>query len=292
MFETTTILASLAAERLGRWGRIIAVSAILLWPLLTPMAYADVDVSTLKSFLGGGGVPPKLSDPTHVSSRNVAVKHVLQRLVRRPDGSFDTLYATRLGFDLPPDNVEAAVQQASLSSPIAVFRIGLKRLKQFNPGQDDVLLLAADANWLVNLPSSFSTHPVPARFLFPITVKDPTTGADVVESSVRLQYSFSPANPPPPQLGFEIERFGSSTLIRQIDKWRRKPNPPNEIDFTYFLVWVPALDRYYLGKLKNDKLLILVDLNGGNENFAKNVFLKLKAEALEIIADDPDAPPR
>lgn len=299
MFETTTILAALAADRFGRWRRIIAVSAILLWPWLTPMAYADVNVSQIKNILSGSLMPPPGTD---VFSQNVAVTQVLQRLVRRPDGSFDTLYATRLGFDLPQADVETAVQQASSSFPIAVFRIGLRRLKNFHPGQDEPLtLLSADANWLVNLPSSLSPFPVPARFLFAITVTDPTTEQQVVKSSVRLQVNFSPANPGPNHLGFEIERFGSSTLIRQIDKRRRNPSPPNEINPAYFLVWVPALDRYYLGKLNNHGRLMLLPitndprlaLTGGEEYPAELVFDKLKTdEASTIDADDPDAPPR
>jgi len=305
MFEITTILAALAADRLGRWRRIIAVSAILLWPWLTPTAYADVNVSTLKVFLSGGGVPQLLSDPTQVSSQNVAVKQVLRRLVKRPDGSFDTLYATRLGFDPPPADVEAAVQQANSSSPIAVFRIGLKRLKKYEPTTDPLTLLAADANWLI-LPSSFSPLPIPARFLFSITVDDPATGAPVVKSSVRLQYNFSPANPGPTHLGFEIERFGSSTLIKQIDKWRRNPSPPNGINPAYFLVWIPALDRYYLGRLRtigmNNALTITaiadiqndkkIGLEKGKELDAREVLPFLLKEALTIDADDSDAPPR
>lgn len=310
MFETTTILvATLAADRLGRWGRIIAVSAILLWPWLTPMAYADVAVSDIVNTLKGGSVPlPEDIDPNYSQdSENVAVKHVLQQLMRRPDGSFDTHYATKLGFDPPPADIEAAVQQASLSSPIAVIRIGLRRLKQFNPGHDDpLMLLAADVNWLVNGTSSFPiSEPFPARLLFAITVTNSATGQEEVKSSVRLQVNLPPANPPSSQLGFEIERFGSGTLIRKIDKWRRDPTPAKKINPAYFLVWVPALDRYYLGKMITDihdkHLLILkaitddlqVDfVKEGKEYNAEMIFIKLKIEALTIDADDSDAPPR
>jgi hypothetical protein len=231
-------------------------------------------------------------------SNDVAVKQVLQSLVRKPDGSFDIPYARRLGFDLPPADIEAAVQQASSFFPIAVFRIGLTRLQQYNPTVDDPLkLLAADSNWLVNLPLPLPLVPVPARVLFAITVMDPVSGQKVVKSSVRVQAGWSPINPT--RFNFEIERFGSSTLIRQVDKWRRDPNPPRDINPDYFLVWIPALDRYYLGRLRNSDLLIRAitddrqaELKEGDENVAKEVFRKLKVEALTINADDPDAPPR
>ena len=294
MFETTTISAS---DQLGRWGRIIGISAIILGTWFTPTAQADVETTDILFTLIHGVVPP----PGIITfSQDVAVQQVLQLLVRKPDGSFDAPFAKRLGFDNPILDAEVDVQHARVSSsPIAVFRIGLKRLQQFTPGDpmsgNPLKLIAADANWLINLPATVPPSLVPARFLFPIT-----TGAEVVKSSVRLQASYS-SSLAPPKLDFDIERFGSSTLIRQIDKWRRNPSPPGAINPKYFLVWVPALDRYYLGRLDDNsgKLLIKamtadpqINLYEGNEGNASIVFDKLKAEALTIDADDLDAPPR
>jgi hypothetical protein len=296
MFETTTISAS---DQLGRWGRIIGVSAIILGMWFTPTAQADVNTDDIRNFLLHDVVPP-LEFITF--AQDVAVKQVLQLLVRKPDGSFDAPFAKRLGFDKPVLDAEVDVQHArASSSPIAVFRIGLKRLQQFTPGDSPLKLIAADANWLINLPDPLPQGPFPARFFFPITVQDSSTaGSEVVKSSVRLQASY-PSSLTPPKLDFDIERFGSSTLIRRIDKWRRNPIPPGAIIKEYFLVWVPALDRYYLGRLHSTthELLIKaitadpqINLNEGKEGDASRVFEKLKAEALTIDADDPDAPPR
>lgn len=296
MFETMSISAC-DRSGLGRCGPIIAVSALTFGAWFIPMAQADVNTQDTLGILSKAVSPPP---GTIDFSQDVAVKQVLQRLVRKPDGSFDALFAKRLGFDIPVNLAETAVQQASTFFPIAVFRIGLKRLQQYEPTQHDPLtLLAADANWLVTLSPSFSQILVPSRFLFPITVPDPATGQKVVKSSMRMRVIFSPTNLTPTKLGFEIERFGSGTLIRQVDKWRRDPNPPHDINLKYFLVWVPALDRYYLGRLLDKDLRITaitddrqVGLKEGEEKIAKEVFRKLKDEALTINADDPDAPPR
>jgi hypothetical protein len=277
------------------------ISAVILSPWFTPTAQAadgtTLDIRDVSSHQVLRPPPGAIE-----FSQAVAVEQVLQRLVKKPAGSFDASFAKRLGFDLPPTDIETAIQQARSSFPIAVFRIGLKRLQQFVPGDpvkgNPLELLAADANWLVKLPPPLPQDLFPARFLFPITVKDPTTGADVVKSSVRLQASY-PSTLTPTTLNFTIERFGSSALIRQIDKWRRNPNPPRNINLEYFLVWIPALDRYYLGRMHKDGLRITaitndpqVGLKEGKEDDAQKVFSKLKVEALTIDADDPDAQPR
>lgn len=294
MFATTSISA---CDRLvlDRTRRVIAASIVILGLSFTSPAQADVNTQDILPILAHA---PSPTPAVITFSNDIAVKQVLQRLVRKPDGSFDAPYATRLGFDLPLNVIEAAVQQASSLFPIAVFRTGLKRLQQYNPAVDDPLkLLAADSNWLINLPPPLPLVPVPARFLFAITVKDPVSGQQVVKSSVRVQAGWSPINPT--SFDLAIERFGSSTLIRQVDKWRRNPNTTGPIVLEYFLVWIPALDRYYLGRLRNNDLLIRaimddreVELKEGDENVAKEVFRKLKDEALTINADDPDAPPR
>ena len=297
MFEITTISAS---NRLGHLGCGIVVSAlaiIMCRPWGTSMAQADVPTVNIFSVLSHLGPPPGDTDLFALS----AVKKVLQRLVKKPDGSFDAAYASRLGFDLPLNDPADFVQQARSSFPIAVIRIGLRRLQQYqlgHPVQGDLMtLLAADTNWL------FSAPPVsflaPQRFLYAITVLDNATNQPVVHSSVRVRVAFSSVGPIPDNLDYAIERIGSGALIRQVDKWRRTPDTTGPINPDYFLVWIPALDRYYLGRFHDKDLRITaitadpqVGLREGKEADAQEVFQRLKAEALTINADDPDAPPR
>lgn len=298
MFATTTISAF---NRLGHLGRGIVVSAlaiIMCGPWDTSTAQADVPTVNIFSVLSHLGPPP---GDTDLYALNVAVKQVLQRLVKKPDGSFDAPYASRLGFDLPLNNPADFVQQAQSSFPIAILRIGLRRIQQYQPGhpvQGDILaLLGADANWLF-VPPPF-LFLAPQRFLYAITVLDHATNQLVVHSSVRVRVAFSPVGPIPSNLDYAIERIGSGALIRQVDKWRRNPNTTGPINPDYFLVWIPALDRYYLGRFHNKDLRITaitddpqVSLKEGKEDDAQEVFRKLKIEALTINADDPDAPPR
>ncbi|MEK7764260.1 MAG: hypothetical protein AAB433_22020 [Nitrospirota bacterium] len=280
---------------LRRCGCVIAISAAILCLCFVPMAQADVTTEDILSTLSHPVSPP----PGIIEfSNDVAVKQVLQRMVRMPDGSFDDAFARRLGFDFfPPGKTEAAVQQASTLFPISVFLIGLKQLQQYNQGLDPLKLLASDNNWLLTLPPHVPSIVAPSRFIFPIAV--PANGQKVAQSLVRLLATFSPIASTPPKLAFEIKSFGSAPLVRLVDKWRRNPNATGPIVPEYFLMWIPALDRYYLGRLRNKDLLIKaitddlqVGLKEGEEDIAKEVLLKLKAEALTINADDPDAPPR
>ena len=298
MFAITTISAS---NRLGHRGCGIVVSALVIimcGPWGTVLAQADVPTQIFLPILSHLGPPP---GDTDLYAQNVAVKKVLQRLVKKPDGSFDAAYASRLGFDLPLNDPADFVQQARSSFPIAIFRIGLKRIQQYQPGppvQGNLLtLLAADTNWLFVPPPSLFL--APQHFLYAITVLDNAANQPVVHSSVRVRVAFSSIGPIPGNLDYAIERIGSGALIRQVDKWRRNPDTTGPINPEYFLVWIPALDRYYLGRFHNNDLRITaltddpqVGLREGKEGDAQEVFRKLKAEALTINADDPDAPPR
>jgi hypothetical protein len=275
---------------------IMAVGAAILSLCLAPMAHGEVNSQDVFSFLSHPvTAPPGMID----FANDVAAKQVLQQLVRKPGGSFDDHFARRLGFDLyPPNQAEEAVQHASTLLPIAIFTVSLKSLQQYDAGADPLKLLGSDSNWLLILTNHTSTIFAPARFLFPIAVPDPN-GEKVVQSSVRLLGRLFPIASIPPKLAFEINGYGSSPLIRKIDKWRRDPHTTGAIVPDYFHVWVPALDRFYLGRLRGKDLLIKaitddfrVGLKEGQENVAKEVFLKLRTEALTIDANDSDAPPR
>jgi len=266
------------------------ISAVVVGTCFCSSAHANVNPQDIFDALIQAVPPP----PGIINfSNDVAIKQTLQRLLQKPDGSFDVAYARKLGFDRPINELEDSIRQASTLFPIALFRIGLKQLQNYQPGQDPLTLLSADVNWLFHLPPPLPPSLIPARYLFAIAVKD-TSGQTIVQSSVRLAADFS-AN----KLNFRIERFGSDYLIRQVDKWRRVPDTTGPISKEYFLVWIPALNRYYLGKLQAKTFLIKtitedlqVGLKEGEEGVAKDIFLRLRPEALTINADDPNAPPR
>lgn len=298
MFGTTM---TLAADRFNQWVRCIVITTGIMASCFIQTGQADVSTQLLFQILSDDAFGP--TPDTEAFSQEVAVEQVLQRLVRKPDGSFDAPYAIKLGFDFPPKDVEAAVKQAESAFPIALFRVGLKRLQQYQPMHpvfgNPLRLLADDANWLVDLPPPLPQTPLPARHLLAITVKDPVSGRKVVKSSVRLLTNPLLSSSSLTKLSFAIERFGSSALIIKLDKWRRSPAPPGAIDPRYFLVWIPALDRYYLGNIHNKEFLITaitddrkVGLSEGQKDKAVEVFRKLKTEALTINAYDPDEPQR
>jgi hypothetical protein len=297
MFRTISTLALTGNQSCGRrWGLVLTFSATVLSLCFSQMAQADVPTPVISSILSPSLTRTRTDLPptgTDAFLQRVVV-HKLRLLTTKPNGSFNASYAKKLGFDLPAHDAEAFLQQARPSFPIPLFQIGLKRLQQYDSSlmmqANPLQLLAAEDNWLF-IPRSFSFL-TPHRVLYPITIHD------VVHSSVRVRVAFSLRPPTPNNLEFDTERIGSGTLSRQIDTWRRDPST-RLIREEYFLVWVPALDRYYLGRLHNHDFLITaitddpqVGLSEGKEGDARAVFLKLKKEALTINAGDPDAPPR
>jgi hypothetical protein len=289
-----------------RWGLVLTFSATVLSLSFSQLAQADVPTPIIFSILSPSPILDRMSPPQTgfdaVKPRIDAITqrmvvHRLQQLTTKPDGSFNAPYAKKLGFMLPAHDAEALLQKAQLSFPIPLFTIGLKRLQQLDSSFSSLTmqtsplqLLANEDNWLFT-PPSFSSL-TPQLFLYAITIDN------TVHSSVRVRVAFSLASPTPHNLIFHTERLGSGALIKLIDTHRRDPIT-RRIREEYFFVSVPALNRYYLGRLHNHNFLITaitddlpVGLLEGQEGDARAVFLKLKIEALTINADDPNSPPR
>lgn len=299
MFGTLSTFAVADNRSCGcRWGLVLIFSATVLNLCCSQLAQADVPTPIISSILSPSPVLDHMDPPPTgidaVTQRMVV--HRLRQLTTKPNGSFNAPYAKKLGFDLPAHDAEALLQKAQLSFPIPLFTIELKRLQQFDPPSMIMLqisplaLLANEDNWLFT-PPSFSSL-TPQLFLYAITIDN------TVHSSVRVRVAFSSPSPTPNNLIFNTERLGSGALIKRIDTHRRDPST-SLIRKEYFLVSVPALSRYYLGRLHNHNFLITaitddpqVGLSEGQEGNAQAVFLKLKTEALTINADDPNAPPR
>ena len=294
MFGTLSTFAVADNRSCGcRWGLVLIFSATVLSLCCSQLAQADVPIPFMSSILSPSPVLDHMDPPPtgiDVVTQRMVV-HRLRQLTTKPDRSFNAPYAEKLGFDLPARDAEALLQKAQLSFPIPLFIIGLKRLQQFDMLQVSPLALLADEdNWLFT-PPSFSSL-TPQLFLYAITIDNK------VHSSVRVRVAFSSPSPTPHNLIFNTERLGSGALIKRIDTHRRDPIT-RRISEEYFLVSIPALNRYYLGRLHNNKFLITaitkdlpVGLPEGQEGDAREVFQQLKIESLTINADDPNAPPR
>jgi hypothetical protein len=125
------------------------------------------------------------------------------------------------------------------------------------------------------------------RFLYPIEVDG------VVRSSVLVAADRNTL----PTLTWKIERVGSADLIQKL--YKIEPSGRN-----HFVMWVPALNRYYLGRIEGSigppsftiKTIFrdpILNLDGNQEMSAREAFRLLKdLEAQKIELGNPDYPPR
>lgn len=130
-----------------------------------------------------------------------------------------------LGFD----SVDA-VKQSALGQPLAVFTIGLDRLKTYNPVDDVNGLLVRSS-----------------ETIYPVTVKGQ------VKSSVTIVQSAG---------GYQPSRFGSAAIITSLAKYLHVNYSANSATTRapdageQFVVRVPALNLYFLGSRDNGKLML------------------------------------
>lgn len=199
----------------------------------------------------------------------LAAKFLLPKVV----GNSDKL-ARNLGFSGITEFAGTQLFKLDVGPPFPVFRIGLDRLIQWQlqePIPSPIGLLLEEANFL-----RWSV-PVPAWFLFPITY------SGQVRSSVSIAMTAS-------EQTWKIRQIGSPEKIRQLTNHGVPP--------AYFVVEIPALNRYYLGtitgsdfKIKHvieeqfpDSIPSIVILAGFEES-AVNVFKRLQSEAGKAYQD-------
>ncbi len=177
----------------------------------------------------------------------------------------DSAFAQRLGFI---DAAEVSSPPLSIGAPYPIFIVSLQRLIDYDPQQQSpIWLLLSDTNFLSN------PVPFPARFLFPIQA----TGS-AVKTSVLVHM-------PPPTFRWEVFRIGSPELIKLLTNYGNARR--------YFVISIPALNRYYLGKIEGSLFTIKtvfpdpIGIGEGQEVDAELVFTKLQVEAAGIVKPAP-----
>lgn len=217
---------------------------------------------TVRADMFNLGDIPSWQFASPVSAKKVAIsvaKQLLPALVLN-----DSAFAQRLGF-----NSEAEVTaNLSVGAPFPIFIVSLQRLMDYDPQQQSpISLLLSGTNFLRN------PVPFPARFLFPIQVP-----GGAVKTSVLVHMS-------PPTFMWEVSRIGSPELIKLLSNYGNGPR--------YFVISIPALGRYYLGKIDRSLFRIKtlfpdpIGIGEGQEVDAEQVFTKLQEEAARIIKPAP-----
>jgi hypothetical protein len=112
------------------------------------------------------------------------------------------------------------VKQAQLGSSFAVFDIGLDRLKDYKPGTDPNGLLT---------PSS--------KTIYPVTVEGQ------VKSSITVSHQ---------ENGYKASSFGNAAIVKSLSLYRQSQDAASD-----FVVRVPALNMYYLGRRVENRLLLI-----------------------------------
>ncbi len=150
-----------------------------------------------------GNAPSPVGDAQQAASNALAT---LQKLVTEQN------YKS-LGFSSVDE-----VKSAALAAPLAMFNIGLDRLKSYQAGQDANALLTA---------SSETIYPV--------------TAGGQVRSSVTVVKK---------EGGYTTASFGNAEVVKGLSRYRSE-NLPNA-----FAVRVPALSLYFLGNRIENRLML------------------------------------
>ncbi len=198
----------------------------------------------------------------------------------------DHKFAKRLGFDGARE-INFNPSAIDIDPPFVVLRVGLDRLQSFQPQlHDATYLLLDDTNW------TSAPFPYPLRFLFPIKAGTHVRSAVMVSLPLLK-------NLPPADTKWEIQWIGSPGLIARLTQCGGGANTCD--GKTYFIVWIPGLNRYYLGRFHQGEFKLTVLFNdrlgyqAGQELSTQldlsSLFDRLKIEAAQILSDSY-SPPR
>jgi len=181
---------------------------------------------------------------------NSFISHTLPNLLAE-----DPRLASHVGFTRTQDLQNYHRSGARLERPLPVFVIQLKALRAFVKKETlPIELIATDINWTGESTADLR----PTRLLFPITLNDDSAGGGIAsKSSVLLEKPL--ANP------WRIYSIGGPTLMRAVKTYSTRKED--------FLVWVPGINRHYLGRIGEDfrfKMTVLFDdpvarVNAGHE---------------------------
>jgi hypothetical protein len=236
----------------------------------------DVDPVLIVGSFGHGDLPQNSGANQFAAD---VVNQVLPELIKS-----DNELASRLGLTTAAD-VAPGQHDIRALDPYPLLIIDLKLLKEIelepspfppnSPSGAGIHILSRESNWL-NEEVTADSPLLPWRFLYPIAVDG------VVRSSVLV--AAGKKNPGTPE--WKIERIGSAKLIRTLYKTERSGQ-------RHFLIWVPALNRYYLGLIQiSGPSFTIKGIGEHVEKPARHIFHLLKVEAEKIDLADPDYPPR
>lgn len=266
--------------------RSIAI-CLMIWVMIATMTtrVEALDVADIVPVLPP---PVVLWQDAKALAEHRVLGDILQSLVQT--GLDDDGFARRLGFASAAE-VRGLVAglPPSIKNPFAIIRVDLKRLQKFVPAQNPLELLLDDSNWFHTFipipPPNFPVYS-PVRLLFPIMV------GNVAKSSVLLRFSLNSGE-------WDVQQLGSPQLINRLTTCGTGltgSSAPRCDGNTHFVVWIPALNRHYLGRIDTGifKITAVFDepngFTAGQEREAKLVFELLKLqEAIHIL---PNTPPR
>ena len=274
---------------LSRLTAIFTLQAFVLAMLISTARANDVELADIR--------PSPLPSGSKITA-NYVTRTLLPQLI----GSDDQL-RQRLGF-----SSLAQINSLDLPDPpFAVFRVGLSRLRGFNPPlpvPSSISLLLERENWFPFSPPRKIVWPV--RHLFPIressrpasgctspSLLDSTFPGWCVASSVQVKWLSGK---------WEFQQIGRPGLIKKLTKFGNGN--------THFVIWIPVLNLHYLaqfdpgGDLKitaitDDRYVkhpVTIDpfvltndpFKAGQELSGYVVFRQLK-DVVQAI--DPDGPP-
>jgi hypothetical protein len=272
---------------LNRLTIMLSLQALVLAISISLALAADVEFIDAALSLLHPNVPP---------DAKILAQKVTTTLLPQLIGSDDQL-RQRLGFS-------SLAQTANLllvDPPFRVFRVGLSKLKNFQPTSLTSLgalsLILGEENWFMFPPS---THPVsPVRFLFPIREASrpplgctPPSPADppafgCIASSIQVKWLRDTHQ-------WEFQQIGRPGLIKKLTQFGNGD--------THLVIWIPVLNLHYLVRFEGSVLMIKAIaedryvkdpdtgnlLKPGQELLGDKVFDQLREEVQHI---DPNGPP-
>jgi hypothetical protein len=231
------------------------------------------------AFKGGAPTVPAANEKA-----SVVTQKVLPQLIGNDDQ-----FAKRLGFTDSNDVAPGGTHIVTWTMPYPVFVVDLRLLQNLpappnpvDPLKAGIDFIARESNWFHP-----TTSPLPKRYLYPIRVDD------VVVSCVLLAQDETDSTQ------WNILQIGSSDLIKKVYQIQQPGR--------FFLVHVPALNRYYLGVIQainvppHATFTIMAIFNdpdphihmlSGKTSPAYTMFRLLKDKAEKIKLEDPNYPPR
>ena len=128
---------------------------------------------------------------------------------------------------------------AALESPYPVFIISLRDIFEFvQHPSNPVDLIRKDVNWIRGPEGAL----IPARWLFAVELKE-NRGKSRVTPQTSVMVGKSPSS------RWRVNQVGGPNLARAVKQWADSD--------TVSIIWIPALNRHYLGRVTQDGAVML-----------------------------------